>query len=138
MIAPSTPPRGPRGVVGASAEHAAARHLAALGWVILARNVRVGRDEIDIVAIDPVAPTSIVIVEVRSASTPRFGSPRESVDRRKVGRLYRAAMSLRRFGHPAVALGSGSKVWRVDLLTLTRNHDREWVVEDHLRGVEPP
>ncbi len=138
MTTPSTRPAGPRGAIGASAEDAAARYLAALRWTILARNVRVGRDEIDIVAMDPETPRCLVMVEVRSASTTRFGSPQESVDARKVSRLYRAAMSLRRLGHPDVPIDAGVRVWRVDLLTLTRGQAKRWSVEGHMRGVEPP
>lgn len=49
-------------------------------------------------AIEPGPPATLVFVEVRSHSTSRFGSPEESVDRRKVSRLYRAAGTLRRAG----------------------------------------
>ena len=120
MIGASTPPAGPRGAIGAAAEEAAAVHLASQGWSILARNVRVDRDEIDIVALEPGKPPTLVTVEVRSRSTPRFGSPRESVDVRKVGRLYRAALSLRRQGYHGLRNDGAAQPWRVDLLTLTR------------------
>ena len=39
--------------IGDAAEELAAARLAAAGWTILARNVRLGRDELDLVAIDP-------------------------------------------------------------------------------------
>ena len=53
MAIGARPPAGPRGAIGAAAEDAAAAHLAGLGWQVLARNLRVGRDELDIVALEP-------------------------------------------------------------------------------------
>lgn len=141
----SRAPAGPRGVAGASAEDAAAAHLRALGWSVLARNLRLGPDELDIVALEPGPGPCLVIVEVRSRSGPRFGAAVESVDARKVRRLYRAAFSLARGGHPAVAAERlGTSGWRVDLLTLRRSASGSvssasgWVVEAHLRGLLPP
>lgn len=131
------PPAGPRGQVGASAEVAAASFLRAAGWSILARNIRLGRDELDIVALEPGPRSWLVLVEVRSGSGPAFGSPRESVDARKVARLYRAGLALRRLGHPGLDRSIGRLPWRVDLLTLIWRAGA-WHVEAHLRGLEPP
>jgi Holliday junction resolvase-like predicted endonuclease len=134
----SRPPAGPRGTTGAAAEAAAAAHLVACGWTVLARNLRVGRNEVDIVARDPHPPT-LVVVEVRARSRPGFGAALETVDGRKVARLYRAAGSLARNGHPGLVLAPGaSAVWRVDLLTLRSGTAGEWRVEQHLRGLSPP
>ena len=47
MTTSERPPAGPRGLVGALAEDAAAEHLIGLGWSILARNLRVAADEIE-------------------------------------------------------------------------------------------
>ena len=92
---------------------------------MIARGVQVGRDEIDIVAVDragraaagPLGGT-LVFVEVRSHTTSRFGLPEESVDRRKVARLYRSAQALLRLGR----LPDGSRLprlrWRVDLIAV--------------------
>ncbi len=139
MDSESRPPAGPRGAVGAAAEDAAAAHLHALGWSVLARNLRVGTVELDIVALEPGPRRTLVIVEVRSRSSPGFGAAIESVDGRKVLRLYRAALSLRRVGHPALALAEMAPVsWRVDLLTLRCAMGSGWSVEHHLRGLMPP
>jgi Holliday junction resolvase-like predicted endonuclease len=133
------PPAGPRGVVGAQAEDAAAEHLVDLGWTILARNLRVAQDEIDIVALEPGRRPILVIVEVRSRSGARFGSALESVDGRKVSRLYRAALSLRQGGLAGLSPPlTGLPAWRVDLLALRRSSDKDWAVESHLRGLSPP
>jgi len=80
---------------GTLAEDAAVGYLRELGWTIVARNVKVGRDEIDVVAIDPGPPAQLVCVEVRSATSAAFGTPEERVDRPKVGHLYRAMWALK-------------------------------------------
>ena len=51
--------------IGDAGEALIASRLEAAGWTILARNVRVGRDELDLVAIDPGPPRALVVVEVR-------------------------------------------------------------------------
>jgi putative endonuclease len=132
------PPAGPRGAIGAAAEDAAAAYLEGIGWTLLARNIRLGADEIDIVARDVGDSPTLVVVEVRSRSGRGFGSALESVDARKVARLYRAALALRRGGHPGLPTGLRlTAAWRVDLLAM-RRVGPEWVVESHLRGLAPP
>jgi putative endonuclease len=79
---------------GDAAEALVATTLEAAGWAIIARNVRVGRLEIDLVAVDPGPPAALVIVEVRWRSRRDFGLAEESVDHRKRGRLRRAAFGL--------------------------------------------
>ena len=83
---------------GDAAEAAAERYLADRGWHVLARHVRVGRDELDIVAVDPGPPASLVIVEVRWRARRDFGLPEETVDGRKRARLHRAGYALRDAG----------------------------------------
>lgn len=132
-------PAGPRGRIGAEAEDAAAAHLGALGWDILGRNVRLGEDELDIVALEPGRRATLVIVEVRSRSGPGFGDAVESVDSRKVARLYRAALTLRRGDHPGVEREFVSlPSWRVDLLALSKTAAGDWQIKQHLRGLAPP
>ena len=132
------PPAGPRGVIGRDAEDAAVRHLGALGWSIMARNLRIGRAEVDIVALEPGRRPTVVLIEVRSHSGPGFGSPMESVDARKVHRLYGAALALSRDGHQAITSVPQSAVWRVDLVALQRDGATGWTVAAHVRGLEPP
>lgn len=106
--------------------------------MILARNVRLGEQEIDIVALEHGRPRTLVIVEVRSRSGPNFGAAVESVDARKVARLYGAALRLHQTGHDALSAGALRLPWRVDLLTLRREGRARWRVEGHLRGLAPP
>ena len=79
--------------LGDAAEDRAARSLAAAGWRVLGRQLRVGRSELDIVAIDPGPPATLVIVEVRWRARRDYGLPEETVDRGKRDRLHRAAFA---------------------------------------------
>ena len=45
----------------------------------------------DIIALDPAG--TVVFVEVKSRASLRFGPPEEAVDRRKQGRICRAALA---------------------------------------------
>jgi Holliday junction resolvase-like predicted endonuclease len=76
--------------IGLAAEALVADRLSALGWHVLARNVRVGHLELDLLAVDPGPPARLVAVEVRARSRTDFGLPEESVDGRKLGRLRAA------------------------------------------------
>jgi putative endonuclease len=125
-----------RRATGDRAEEAVARNLAGQGWTILDRNVRVGRSEVDIVARDPV--DSLVIVEVRSRSVPRFGEPQESVGRQKVARLYAAGSALLRAGRLPDGLQLADASFRVDLVTVISVDGNGWLVSGHLRGLAPP
>jgi putative endonuclease len=80
--------------LGDVAETLVADGLTALGWTVLARNVRVGRQELDIVAVDPGPPAELVVVEVRWRASRDFGLPEETVDWRKRARLRAGAFDL--------------------------------------------
>ena len=81
-------------MAGDAAESLVAGSLAADGWTILARNVRVGRHELDLVAIDPGPPAALVVVEVRWRASRDFGLPEETIDHRKRSRVRAAAYGL--------------------------------------------
>jgi putative endonuclease len=68
---------------GDTAESLVLVRLLAAGWTVLARNVHVGRHELDLVAVDPGPPPSLVVVEVRWRSSRGFGLPEETIDHRK-------------------------------------------------------
>jgi putative endonuclease len=82
-------------VVGADAESLVVERLRSLGWTILDRNLRVGRAEIDILAVEPGGRPTLVVVEVRWRSRRDYGLPEETVDRAKLARLRGAAITLR-------------------------------------------
>jgi putative endonuclease len=92
------PPRDPARTgaqqAGDAAETLVAARLEAAGWTILARNVHVGRHELDLVAVDPGPPTALVVVEVRWRARRDFGLPEETVDHRKRTRVRAAAYGL--------------------------------------------
>lgn len=79
---------------GDAAESLVAAHLRGIGWTVLARNVHVGRRELDIVAADPGPPGALVIVEVRWRRSRDFGLAEETVDHRKRSRVRQAAFGL--------------------------------------------
>jgi putative endonuclease len=79
---------------GDAAEDEVARRLQAAGWRILGRNVRMGRFELDLVAVDPGPPLALVVVEVRWRRTRDFGLPEETVDHRKRTRIRAGAYGL--------------------------------------------
>lgn len=80
--------------IGDAAERLVATRLEAAGWTILARNLRLGRDEVDLLAVDPGPPAALVLVEVRRRGRRDFGLPEESLDHRKRAALRRAAGAL--------------------------------------------
>ena len=106
---------------GDAAEALVARTLVEAGWTILARNVHVGRRELDLVAIDPGPPRTLVIVEVRWRARRDFGLAEQTVDYRKRAHVRGAAFELLERGDlPRLPL-------RFDLI----------VVEPDARGGEP-
>lgn len=86
--------RTPAQRAGDAAETLVAEHLVAAGWTVLARNVHVGRHELDLVAVDPGPPAALVVVEVRWRTSRSFGLPEETVDHRKRTRVRSAAYGL--------------------------------------------
>jgi len=96
---------------GDSAESLVLVRLVAAGWTILARNVHVGRYEIDLVAVDPGPPPALVVVEVRWRAARDFGLPEETVDHRKRTRVRAAAYGLLDLGR----LPDGSRIPRLPL-----------------------
>jgi putative endonuclease len=79
---------------GDAAESLVLVRLLETGWTILARNVHVGRHELDLVAVDPGPPANLVIVEVRWRASRGFGLVEETVDHRKRARLRLATYGL--------------------------------------------
>jgi putative endonuclease len=76
-----------RSIVGREAEDLAARSLASSGWVILSRNLRLGRLEVDLLARDPRG--SLVAIEVRRRASVGAATPVELLGSRKMGALRR-------------------------------------------------
>jgi len=78
----------PHLALGAEGETRAALHLARRGYRIVARNVRCGGVELDLVARKG---RLVAFVEVKTRRCHRFGPPEMAVDPRKRARLVRGA-----------------------------------------------
>jgi putative endonuclease len=83
-------PRDHRAELGARGEALVARHLEREGFAIIARNVRVGRLELDLVAR---RAHMLVVCEVRTRASRDFLDPVETIDRKKCARIRSAARS---------------------------------------------
>jgi putative endonuclease len=119
--------RSSRATLGAAAEDAVADYLRARGLDVIARNVRVGRLEIDLIARDgPV----IVIVEVRTRGPSSYQRAFDSIDARKRARIRRAGESLWR---TRFASNKSLERMRFDVASVTFTPDGEPVVE-HVRA----
>lgn len=101
-----------RRILGRTGEEMAVRHLAALGYEIVERNVSLRVGEIDIVARDgPV----YVLVEVRTRRGEAWGSALASVDAAKQRRLARAARAY------MASRGLHDAAFRFDVVAITWN-----------------
>lgn len=78
-------------LTGAAGEQLACQWLTDHGFTVLHRNWRHGRDEIDIVAREG---RFLVVVEVKTLTSARWGDPEDAVDHRKQMKLMRAADEL--------------------------------------------
>jgi putative endonuclease len=78
----------PRAALGAQGEALVATHLAQQGFTIVARNVRAGRSELDLIAL---RDRLLVICEVRTRASRAQIDPIETIDRKKRERVRRAA-----------------------------------------------
>ena len=85
--------------LGAQGEACAVAHLERRGLRILARNVRSGGVEIDVIA---ARGALVVFVEVKTRRSRRAGLPEEAVDARKQARLVAGAAAWLR-EHPGLA-----------------------------------
>ena len=122
--------------IGDDGEDLAAARLQAAGWTVLARNLRLGRDEVDLLGVDPGPPAALVIVEVRLRGRRDFGLAEETLDHRKRTALRRACGRLLETG----TLPDGRRLpalpLRVDLVAIDPGPDGQPSVRHH-RGIRP-
>ena len=121
--------------LGDSAEALVAERLRAAGWTIVARNLRLGRHEIDLVALDPGPPAELVAVEVRWRGRRDFGLPEETVGYLKRRSLRRALLSLRD-RLPELAPGRTHLPLRLDLVAVEPGSAGAPPIVRHHRAVE--
>lgn len=119
------------GRIGRRIEREVARRLVAAGWTVLGANVRCGRVELDLVAVDPGPPAALVIVEVRWRRSRRFGLPEETLDARKRAHLHDGLGRLLASG----ALPDGKPLPRlpprIDLVAAEPGRDGSVIVRHH-------
>jgi putative endonuclease len=111
--------------LGRHGEQAAAEYLERAGLRILDRNWRCADGELDIVAAERGV---LVICEVKTRSSGRFGSPLDAVSRSKQARLRRLAVRW------LVAHGVLFDEVRIDVIGLVRDQPDGYQIE-HVRGV---
>ena len=115
--------------LGRFGEAWAVAHLQRQGYRIIERNVRLGRDELDIVARDG---ADLVFVEVKCRRSSQYGSPEESISPRRFDRLARAAgayLSLHGLENASV---------RLDLVAIMVTADGRVASCNLIRGLESP
>jgi putative endonuclease len=117
--------RGQRG------EQLAARYLESLGWRVCARNWRGASGELDLVCEDG---DTLVVVEVKTRNSRRFGTPEEAVDPRKLRRLRRAASEY--LAREYASRGLEEPPCRFDLVAVETLPDGRLEVR-LLQGLEP-
>ena len=122
--------RTPAQHLGDAAEAAVAGRLEGLGWRVIARNLRLGRDEVDLVALDHGPPPELVIVEVRWRGRRDFGLPEETLDWRKRRRLRRALGTLME-RLAALAPDVSARAVRVDLVAVEPSPRGQHIVRHH-------
>ena len=103
--------------LGDDAESMVAAVLEAAGWTILGRQMRIGRQELDLVAVDRGPPRALVILEVRWRRSRAFGLAEETVDHRKRAHLRAAIGRLLEDGLPDATALPRLPV-RVDLIVV--------------------
>ena len=116
---------GAKDVLGREGEQAAAGYLQERGYRILDRNWRCADGEIDIVAAERQV---MVVCEVKTRSSTRFGTPLEAITRHKQARLRRLATRW------LVAHGVLFDEVRIDVIGIIRDKAGRYEIE-HVRGV---
>ncbi len=104
---------------GTAGERAAAAYLERLGWRLLAKNVRIGHGELDIIAMDG---EDLVVAEVRTRNIGEMLPPEMTVGPRKLKSLIKTA---RKYVERASYGGN----WRIDIVAVTLERDGKFHIE---------
>lgn len=109
--------------LGKKGEELAADFLSSKGYVVLHRNWRHGRSEVDLIAL---YQKRLHFIEVKTRSTPAFGPPEQNVHPKKIGFLLRAAAAF-------VARHPHYHDFRIDVLSICFQPDGKpdfFLIED--------
>jgi putative endonuclease len=101
-------------------ERIAARYVERLGWRIVGRNIRVGRGELDIVAIDG---DELVVIEVRTRKIGKLSPSETTVGPNKIKTTLRSA---RNYVESVLSYDGN---WRIDIVAVTVGGDGKSRVE---------
>lgn len=113
---------------GRIGEAIAGQYLTLIGYAIIERNLRIGRNEIDIVASDG---DCLVFVEVKTRRSNRFGGPADAVGRDKLLGMRRAAG---RYINRSGRFREFAE-FRIDVVAIELDRPGDRLIVDHLRGV---
>lgn len=114
--------------LGKRGEEMASGYLREAGCGILAANYRCPWGEIDLVARDG---EELAFVEVRTRRTAAFGTPRESITRRKADHLVAAAQHYLQNHAPE---NDGEDIpWRIDLVSICLTDGEGSPQIDHIK-----
>lgn len=113
--------------IGLAGEHAALRYLKKLGWRCVGKNVRFGKDELDILVISPDELT-MAIVEVRSTAS-EGKAPERTIGRSKRAAMIRVAKQVQ-----PIAMRNNCSL-RVDVITVCFGTKKPTI--EHFEGVLP-
>ncbi|MDE2844754.1 MAG: YraN family protein [Chloroflexota bacterium] len=114
--------------LGRQGEELAAGFLRSEGCGIVASNYRCPWGEIDLVAWDG---EELAFVEVRTRSSDKFGTPQESITRRKADHLTAAAQHFLQNHYPE---NDGEELpWRIDLVSIRLPGGRGSPQIDHVK-----
>ena len=113
---------------GRIGEDIAAQYLRLIGYGIIGKNLRIGRNEIDIVASDG---DCLVFVEVKTRRSSRYGEPAEAVGRDKILGIRRAAG--RFINVPRIRRDNAED--RIDVIDIEVDRPGDRMTLELLRGV---
>ncbi|MFA5384483.1 MAG: YraN family protein [Eubacteriales bacterium] len=111
--------------LGRRGEDEAVSYLRKKGYLLLQRNYRCPLGEIDIIAREG---KTLVFIEVRSRSSDRFGTPQESVNRKKILKIYKVAQ------YYLKAVQKEEEPVRFDVLALLFDIENQLKHLDHIKG----
>lgn len=112
-----------RQLLGRWGEKVAAHFLEAKGYVIVERNWRTGRGEIDLVAQQ--GPT-LVFVEVKTRRGQNYGTPEESITPRKQEKLLELVQTY------LADHNLGEQEWRIDVVAIELDKQGKLIRCEHI------
>jgi putative endonuclease len=115
--------------LGSWGENQARQYLENLGYRICEQNYRQREGEIDLVVQDG---ETLVFVEVKARTSDEFGSPEDSLTRKKFQRIETAARTY------LLENSMEDSDWRIDMIAIECNKRLEVLRIDHYKFLEYP